>query len=64
MDVNVKHAQMSGKWILACENKLFELSNTLYHKNWLENTRVGVEVITFLELLEVIQRKGRNISSG
>ena len=55
---------MSGKWILACKNKSFELSNTFYHKNWSENTHVGAEAIALLELLEVVQRKGRNISSG
>ena len=64
IDANAKHAQMSGKWILVCKNKSFELSNILYHKNWSENTRIRVEAITLLELLEVVKRKGRNISSG
>ena len=63
IDANVKHTQMSRKWILACKNKSFELSNILYHKNWLENTRVGAEAIALLELLEVVKRKGINISS-
>ena len=54
---------MGGHWILTNRSQSFELENTLYHKNWQDNTCVGAEAIVLLELMEVIKRKGQNICS-
>ena len=39
-------------------------SNKLYYKTWEQNTLGLAEVIILLELITVIERKGRNISQG
>ena len=36
----------------------------IYHKNWIGNTIIEVETIILLELIEVIERKGRHITRG
>ena len=41
-----------------------KLEKEVYHKKWTNNIVVGAEVITLLELLEVIKRKGWHISQG
>ena len=36
----------------------------IHHKNLIGNTIIGAETITLLELIEVIERKGRHITRG
>jgi hypothetical protein len=45
-------------------NKRELLSNQLYHKHWIDNTTGIAEVIILLELITVIERKGRGIEEG
>ena len=45
-------------------NRKEEIHNTLYHKEWNINTIKGAEAIVMLELLMVIERKGKNIENG
>jgi len=36
----------------------------MYHKKWSQNTICSTKVIVLLDLLEVIERKGRNMTYG
>ena len=63
-DASVKNGQMAGCWTIRNESNELLLQNHLYHKEWENNTIVGAEAITLLELIEVIERKGRGISHG
>ena len=45
------------------ENKEL-LSNKLHHKNWIDNTSGSAEVIVLLELITILEKKGRNIQEG
>jgi len=63
-DASVKNGQMAGCWMIRNESNELLLQNHLYHKEWENNTIVGAEAITLLELIEVIERKGRGISHG
>ena len=38
------------------------MEKELYHKKWNQNTVVGAKVIILLKLLEILERKGQNIS--
>ena len=55
---------MAGYWIIRNKSNELLLQNHMYHKEWENNTIVGAEAITLLELIEVIERKGRGISYG
>ena len=63
-DASAKHGQMGGYWIFTSTTKAFEIKNTLYHKYWAENTCVGAEAIVLLELIHMIEKKGRDITRG
>ena len=62
-DVSTKDGRMGGSWIIGDKNNRRLLGNKLYHKDWRENTSGAAEVIVLLELMMVIQKKGRNINS-
>jgi len=55
---------MAGHWIIADRRKELHLQNTLCHKKWGNNTIIGAETITLLELFEVLWRKGKHINRG
>ena len=55
---------MGGYWIIINKEQTIEVKNTLFHKNWDDNTYKGAEAIILLELIEVIEKKGRHILSG
>ena len=59
----MKHGQMGGNWIFTSRTKSFTLNNTLCYKNLTNNTSVGAEAIILLELMEFIERKGRETTS-
>ena len=63
-DTSVKDNQMGECWIIANLNSKMLLSNILYHQRWDENISGVAEVITLLELLIVIEKKGRHIRHG
>jgi hypothetical protein len=64
LDATRKDITMAGHWIIADRRKELHLQNTLYHKKWGNNTIVGAETITLLELFEVLWRKGKHINRG
>ena len=43
---------------------MINLNYCEYHKEWINNTTIGVKSITLLELLEVICRKEKHITRG
>ena len=63
-DASVKESNMGGCWIISDKNKSFEKEHVLYHKRWIENNSDVAEVLVLLELLEVIEAKGRHINEG
>jgi len=63
-DASCKNNQMTGHWRIESEDRSIKLENTLYHKEWGANTIVGAEVITLLELLEVIYKKSKHMHQG
>lgn len=63
-DASVKNNQMGGYWIITNSSKQYKHEKSLYHKNWRVNTSKGAEAITLLELISVIERKGRGIERG
>jgi len=63
-DASVKNDQMSGVWIMADKEKTFQISNEIYHKRWRDNTAGAAEVIVMLELLTVLERRGKHIKEG
>jgi len=54
---------MGDCWIITDEFKRTNLENRLYHKKWENNTPRGTKVAILLELLEVLECKGRHILS-
>jgi len=63
-DASVKDGQMGGRWILSNTQQSAKISGELYHKEWDDNTIAIAETITLLELLTVIERRGRHIENG
>jgi len=63
-DASVKDGMMGGRWIMSNTQRTFELSGELFHKEWNENTAGVAEVITLLELITVLERRGRHINEG
>jgi len=55
---------MTGHWIITTYQQTHQIERTIYHKDWKQNTIVGAEAITLLELLEVISKKCRNVRRG
>ena len=54
---------MIGYWCLTNVNQEFESYREIYHKKWENNTNGGTKVAILLELLEVLEHKGRHILS-
>ena len=63
-DASVKEETMGGRWILSNRQRSVEISGELYHKEWNDSTAGIAETITLLELLSVIERRGRHIENG
>ena len=63
-DASAKDGVMSGYWCIRDINKQLLMCNTMYHKQWQDNTVVGAESIVLLELMEILERKGRHIDYG
>ena len=63
-DASVKNETMGGRWIISNKQRTFEFSGELYHKEWKENMAGIAEVITLLELITVLERRGRHINEG
>ena len=63
-DASVKGDGMGGVWIISDTNRKFEISNEMYHKRWRENTSGSAEVLVMLELITVLERRGRHINQG
>ena len=63
-DASVKDDEMGGVWMLTDTKRTFEISNELYHKRWGDNTPGVAEFLVLLELITVIERRGRHISNG
>ena len=40
------------------------LRHILFHKEWKHNTSIGAETIVLLDLLEIIEKEGRHITSS
>ena len=55
---------MGGVWIITDTEKKFEVCNELHHKKWEDNTSGVAEVIVLLELITVLERRGRRITNG
>ena len=63
-DASVKDSHMGRCLIISDENKSFKKEHVLYHKKWIDNNSGVAEVIVLLQLLEVIEAKGRHINEG
>ena len=63
-DALVKDGEMGGCWIIANNEERDVLSRELYHKRWKHNSSGSAEVIVLLELLVVLEKRGRNINNG
>ena len=63
-NASVKNGQMGESWVMSNMNKRELLSNQLYHKHQINNMAGIAEVIMLLELITVIERKGRGIEEG
>jgi len=63
-DASCKNEEMTGHWIIASMDRSIKVENTIYHQTWGDNTIVGAEAITLLELLEVIHKKSKHIQHG
>ena len=62
-DASMAKGEMTGYWCIKDRDKKTLADNLLYHKEWMENTAKGAETITLLELIEVLGRKGKHITS-
>ena len=62
-DASVKDGIMAGSWHIKNDENELLLSNLIYYKDWNDNNLIGSKAITLLELIETIERKGRNITS-
>ena len=55
---------MAGHWRIESTDRSIKLKNTLFHKEQGANTIVGAEVVTLLEMLEVIHKKSKHMQQG
>ena len=55
---------MSRAWIVSNKNKTIEIKNELHHKEWCDNASGIAEVIVLLQLVMVIEQRGRCIQYG
>ena len=55
---------MARCWFIKDQEGSMLLENLVYHKDWRENTSVGAQYITLLELIEVLYKKGKHIECG
>ena len=60
-DVSVKDKQMRGSQIISNEQKQELASNTLFHNNQVDHIARIVEVIVLLDLITVLEKKGKHI---
>ena len=57
-----KNKQIARCWTIRSKSNELLLQNHNYHKEQENNTIIGAEAITLLELVDAIERKGRRIS--
>ena len=55
---------MTGYWCIRDAKKQLLSKNSMHHKQWQNNTSAGAEAVVLLELMEILERKGRHISQG
>ena len=63
-NASVKEFSIGGFWIITNNDKRVRTENVLYHKKWEKNTPGMAEVIILLELITVLEKKGRHMQSG
>ena len=63
-DVSYKNSKIIGYWRIESTDWSIKLENMLFYKEWGANTIAGAEVITLLEMLEVIRKKIKHIQQG
>ena len=63
-DSSMDDREMAGYWCIKDIDQRLLIHNTIYHKEWKDNTCKGAEAITLLELIEVIVTKGKHIPTG
>jgi len=61
---SIMQSCMGGYWIITNVEKSVKKENILYHKQWEDNNSGVTEVLILLELLPMIESKGRNIEFG
>ena len=55
---------MGGRWIISHKQKTVEISIELCHKKWKDNTSGLTGVITLLEVIKTLERRGKHIEQG
>ena len=63
-DASLKDSKITGYWKITNLQQSVSLQHGIYHKNWIGNTIIEAETITLLELIELIERRGRYITRG
>ena len=61
LDIN---REMKGRWIIDNKENITEIYGELYHKKWNNNILGVAKVITLLELITVLERRGKHIEHG
>ena len=64
LDASIKEAKMGRHQLITNKKKQEIIQNTLFHKRQNNNTIKGVEAIVILELVTVLYKRSRNITSG
>jgi len=60
-DASVSEGEMARFWYIKDSENKSLLQNLIYHREWQNNSTEEAEAITLLELMEVIERKGKHI---
>ena len=63
-DASVKNHCMGGWWILMSKDKPFKIEKGLFSRNWEDNSSGCAEAIVLLELMTVLEKRGRHIVEG
>ena len=63
-DALVKDGKIGGCWIIANNANKDVLSREMHHKRWEHNSSGSAEAIVLLELLAVLEKRGRNMNNG
>ena len=63
-DASVKNGEMGGRWIISNKQKTMEISGELHHKKWNDNASGVVEAIALLEIITVLEGRGKHAQCG